>query len=243
MSTPHNRAVFGEIEKTVIMPGDPLRAKFIAENFLHGAVLVNDIRNIYAYTGMYKNTPLSVMASGIGIPSMGIYSYELFNYYGVESIIRVGSAGAYTNRLKLYDVVLAESVWSESTYAKTQNGYEGDTMLPDKELNEAIIKTAESLKTPLLRAKVHCTDAFYSEGKDYYRSIYKNHGCECVDMESFALLRNADVLKKKAACLFTIADSFPTGEKASAEERERAFTNMIELALETAQFTIQHDFT
>ena len=234
MSTPHNRAVYGEIAKTVLMPGDPLRAKFIAENFLQNAALVNDVRNIYAYTGTYKGTRLSVMASGIGIPSMGIYSYELFNYYGVDAIIRVGSAGAYTNRLKLYDVVLAESVWSESTYAKAQNGYEGDTMFPDKELNEVIIETADDIKIPLHQTKVHCTDAFYTEGKDDYRQIYIKHGCECVDMESFALLRNANVLNKKAACLFTVSDCFPTGEKASAEERQTAFTNMVKLALESA---------
>lgn len=234
MSTPHNRAEYGEIAKTVLMPGDPLRAKFIAENFLQGAVLVNDVRNIYAYTGKYKGTRLSVMASGMGIPSMGIYSYELFNNYGVETIIRIGSSGAYSNRLKLYDVVLAESVWSESTYAKAQSGYEGDTMQTDKQLNKVIIETANDIKMPLICAKIHCSDVFYAENNvDDYRQIYKKHGCECVDMESFALLHNANVLKKKAACLFTISDCFPTGEKASAEERQTAFTNMMKLALES----------
>lgn len=136
MSTPHNRAEIGEIAKKVLMPGDPLRAKFIAETFLENAKLVNEVRNMFAFTGTYQGEEVTVMASGMGMPSMGIYSYELFTHYGVEQIIRIGSAGTYVTDLKLKDVVLAESVWSESSFAHTQNGYESDIILPNKELND-----------------------------------------------------------------------------------------------------------
>ena len=135
MSTAHNEAKNGEIAKCVLMPGDPLRAKFIAETFLEDAKLVNQVRNMLAFTGTYKGKEVTVMASGMGMPSIGIYSYELFSQYGVEQIIRIGSAGAYTTDLKLRDVVLADSVWSESNYAKRQNGCEDDVMYPSKELN------------------------------------------------------------------------------------------------------------
>lgn len=147
--TPHNNAKIGEIARNVLMPGDPLRAKFIAETFLKDIKLVNSVRNTLAYTGTYKGKEITVMASGMGMPSIGIYSYELFNVYGVENIIRVGSAGAYVDKLDVYDVVLADSAWSQSTFAHTQNGYESDTTYPDKELNEKIIKTAERLGIPL----------------------------------------------------------------------------------------------
>ena len=127
--TPHNAAKNGEIAKTVLMPGDPLRAKFIAETFLENPVQFNAVRGMLGYTGTYKGKKVSVMGSGMGMPSIGIYSYELFKFYGVENIIRVGSAGAYTDKLELFDVVLADSAWSESIYAKVQNGYDGDTIL------------------------------------------------------------------------------------------------------------------
>ena len=136
--TPHNNAKIGEIAKNVLMPGDPLRAKFIAETFLDNIKLVNSVRNMLAYTGTYKGKEITVMASGMGMPSIGIYSYELFNVYGVENIVRVGSSGSYVDKLDVYDVVLADSAWSESTFARTQNGYESDTVYPDKELNEKL---------------------------------------------------------------------------------------------------------
>lgn len=234
MPTPHNQAKFGEIAKNVLMPGDPLRAKFIAETFLENIKLVNSVRNILAYTGEYKGKEITVMASGMGMPSIGIYSYELYSQYGVENIVRVGSAGAYTDKLNLFDVVLAESAWSESSFAKTQNGYDKDTTYPDVELNEKIIETAKKLNIPLHLEKIHSSDVFYTEPNvDGYKEINAKHGCECVEMESFALFHNAKVLGKKAACLLTISDSFTSEQKATPEERQTAFINMMKIALET----------
>lgn len=234
MPTPHNQAKFGEIAKNVLMPGDPLRAKFIAETFLENIKLVNSVRNMLAYTGEYKGKEITVMASGMGMPSIGIYSYELYSQYGVENIVRVGSAGAYTDRLNLFDVVLAESAWSESSFAKTQNGYDKDTTYPDRELNEKIIETAKKLNIPLHLEKIHSSDVFYTEPNvDGYKEINAKHGCECVEMESFALFHNAKVLGKKAACLLTISDSFTSEQKATPEERQTAFINMMKIALET----------
>lgn len=234
MPTPHNQAKFGEIAKNVLMPGDPLRAKFIAETFLENIKLVNSVRNMLAYTGEYKGKKITVMASGMGMPSIGIYSYELYSQYGVENIVRVGSAGAYTDKLNLFDVVLAESAWSESSFAKTQNGYDKDTTYPDRELNEKIIETAKKLDIPLHLEKIHSSDVFYTESNvDGYKEINAKHGCECVEMESFALFHNAKVLGKKAACLLTISDSFTSEQKATPEERQTAFINMMKIALET----------
>lgn len=234
MPTPHNQAKFGEIAKNVLMPGDPLRAKFIAEIFLENIKLVNSVRNMLAYTGEYKGKEITVMASGMGMPSIGIYSYELYSQYGVENIVRVGSAGAYTDKLNLFDVVLAESAWSESSFAKTQNGYDKDTTYPDGELNEKIIETAKKLNIPLHLEKIHSSDVFYTEPNvDGYKEINAKHGCECVEMESFALFHNAKVLGKKAACLLTISDSFTSEQKATPEERQTAFINMMKIALET----------
>ena len=232
--TPHNNAKIGEIAKNVLMPGDPLRAKFIAETFLEDIKLVNSVRNTLAYTGTYKGKEITVMASGMGMPSIGIYSYELFNVYGVENIVRVGSAGAYVDKLDVYDVVLASSSWSQSTFAHTQNGYEGDTTYPDEELNNRIIKTAEKLGIPLHVEKIHSSDVFYTEPNvDSYKEHFAKHGCTCVEMESFALFHNAKVLGKKAACLLTISDSFISHKVTTAEERQTAFTKMMEIALET----------
>ena len=234
MPTPHNQAKFGEIAKNVLMPGDPLRAKFIAETFLENIKLVNSVRNMLAYTGEYKGKEITVMASGMGMPSIGIYSYELYSQYEVENIVRVGSAGAYTDKLNLFDVVLAESAWSESSFAKTQNGYDKDTTYPDGELNEKIIETAKKLNIPLHLEKIHSSDVFYTEPNvDGYKEINAKHGCECVEMESFALFHNAKVLGKKAACLLTISDSFTSEQKATPEERQTAFINMMKIALET----------
>ena len=234
MPTPHNQAKLGEIAKNVLMPGDPLRAKFIAETFLENVKLVNTVRNTFAFTGEYKGKEITVMASGMGMPSIGIYSYELYSQYGVENIVRVGSAGAYTNKLDLFDVVLAESAWSESSFAKTQNGYDKDTTYPDEELNKKIIETAKKLNIPLHLEKIHSSDVFYTEKNvDGYKEINAKHGCECVEMESFALFHNAKVLGKKAACLLTISDSFTSDKKATPEERQTAFINMMKIALET----------
>lgn len=234
MSTPHNQASPGDFAKTVLMPGDPLRARFIAETFLENARLVNEVRGALGFTGTYKGKPVSVMASGMGMPSMGIYSYELYKFYGVDNIIRIGSSGSYTEELKLYDVVLAESVWSDSNYAKTQSGCADEILYPSQELNERILSSAAQLGTEVKPVRVHSSDVFYSEDTvDSYEEIYRKHQCVCCDMESFALFHNANVLHKKAACLLTISDCIPTGEKATPKERQESFTAMMEVALES----------
>ncbi len=234
MSTPHNNANYGDIAKTVLMPGDPLRAKFIAETFLENPVLFNTVRNMFGYTGTYKGKKVSVMGSGMGMPSIGIYSYELYNEYGVENIIRIGSAGGYTKEAKIYDVILANKAYSESSYAKTQCGYDSDTLYPDAELNEKLKKAAKELNIPLQEGGIHSSDVFYRQGGSDYMKDVVEKGCVAVEMESFALFSNAKVLGKKAACLVTISDSFVTPEITTAEERQTSFTNMMKIALEAA---------
>ncbi|QNM15280.1 MULTISPECIES: purine-nucleoside phosphorylase [Fusobacterium] len=232
--TPHNNAKLGDIAKNVLMPGDPLRAKFIAETFLENVRQVNAVRNMFAFTGTYKGKEITVMGSGMGMPSIGIYSYELYKFYGVENIIRVGSAGSYVDSLDLYDVVLANSSWSQSTFARVQNGSTSDTEYPSEDLNARIEKAAAKLNIPLHLEKLHSSDVFYTEQNvDGYKEISSKYGCACVEMESFALFHNAKVLGKNAACLLTISDSFTSNKQTTAEERQTAFTKMIEVALET----------
>ena len=219
------------IAKTVLMPGDPLRAKFIAEKFLTDVVQVNGVRNMLAFTGKYKNKKVTVMGSGMGMPSIGIYSYELYAFYGVESIIRVGSAGAYTDRLKLYDVVLAKDAWSESSYAKTMGVTGRKKLSATKTLNNRLIKSAEKSNVKLHIETIHSSDVFYRVEGDVYKEIYEKHNAVCVEMESFALFANAKQLGKKAACILTISDSLVTKEATSAIERQEAFKEMILVAL------------
>lgn len=234
MSTPHNEANKEEIAKVVLMPGDPLRAKFIADTYLSDVICFNKVRNMFGYTGTYKGKRISVMGSGMGMPSIGIYSYELFSQYDVEVIIRVGSAGSYCKEAKVYDVVLASEAYSESNYAKVQNGYELDKTYPDAELNDQIRDTAQRLNIAVVEGCIHSSDVFYQEDKSpYHERLYAEHGCIAVEMESFALFHNAKVLGKKAACLLTISDSFVSNEVTSAKERETSFTKMMELALES----------
>ena len=236
MSTPHNGAENGAFAKTVLMPGDPLRAKFIAENFLENPKLVTSVRNVYGYTGTYNGKEVSVMASGMGMPSIGIYSFELFTQYGVETIIRVGSAGAYTADLDLYDVVLADSAYSESSYARTQNGCEDDILYPSEETNERILAAAEKLGIPCKVARIHSSDVFYQDAnRGSFTRYPEKHGAKCVEMESFALFHNAKVLGKKAACILTISDSLVTKQETSSDERQNAFTAMMKVALEAAE--------
>lgn len=233
MPTPHIAAEKNEIARTVLMPGDPLRAKYIAEHWLSEAVLVNEIRGMLAYTGSYKGQAVTVMGSGMGLASIGIYSYELFKFYDVDRIIRVGSAGSYIPELDLYDIVLGKSCYSESTFGLAQNGDSADVKFADSGLNEAIIKAAQTLGTTVTSARIHSSDVFYRvEDMPDYRELAARHGCACVEMESFALFHNAQVTGKQAACLLTISDAFTTGAKATAKERQEAFGEMIELALE-----------
>lgn len=231
--TPHIEAKEDEIAKIVIMPGDPLRAKFIAETYLENYKLVNNIRGILAFTGQYKDKTVTVMASGMGMPSIGIYSYELFKFYNVEKIIRVGSCGAYTTDLNLYDLVLVNACYSESSYAKTQNGCEDNMIYASDYLNFYIKETAEELNEHITIANIHSSDVFYKEN-DNFKEIYNKYGCLASEMESFALFHNANVLGKKAACLLTVSNNLVTNEETTSLERQNSFTKMIELALESS---------
>jgi len=229
--TPHIEAKKGEIAKTVLMPGDPLRAKYIAEKYLTDVKLVNQVRNIFAYTGKYKDKEVTVMASGMGMPSIGIYSYELYKFYDVENIIRIGSAGAYTDTLDLYDLVLASEAYSLSSFAKIQ-GYDSELIKANEYLNNVIKVSAEKLNKKIRVGVIHSTDVFYGDAD--IKDLYENKKCLCVEMESFALFYNAIKLNKKAACLLTISDNLITHEETTSEERQIAFNDMMEVALETA---------
>ena len=235
MATPHISAKENVIAKTVLMPGDPLRAKFIADTFLEDVVQFNNVRGMLGFTGTYKGKKISVMGSGMGMPSIGIYSMELFKFYDVENIIRIGSAGAYTADLDLYDVVLAESSWSESSYAKTQGGHEGEYTYPSKELNEKLAGFAKELDIHVTVAPIHSSDVFYRDDQNAWKEIHKEKGAVCVEMESFALFHNAKMTGKNAACLLTISDNLVTHELTTSEERQNAFTNMMKIALEMAE--------
>lgn len=233
MATPHINAPEGAFAKTVLMPGDPLRAKFIAETFLENAEMVTNVRNIFGFTGTYKGKKVSVMASGMGMPSIGIYSHELYTAYGVENIIRIGSAGAYSDRHKVGDVVLGECAVSESTYADCLNGDKSNTLFPTKKLNDTIMAKSEETGIPCSMTRIHSADVFY-QAKTTWQNLQQTLGVDCVEMESFALFANAKHLGKGAACMLTISDSFVTGESMTAEERQNSFTNMMKLALEAA---------
>lgn len=235
MATPHNEADKGMVAKTVLMPGDPLRAEFIANTYLGSVTKFNSVRNMYGFTGKYKNKQISVMGSGMGMPSIGIYSYELYSQYDVDNIIRIGSAGSYCSEAEIYDVVLATEAYSESSYAKVQNGYDKDRTYPSQILNKKIIETSEKTGIPLIKGCIHSSDVFYRQDKTpYYKRLYEEKGCLAVEMESFALFHNAGVLGKNAACILTISDSFVSHKETTSEERQKSFTKMMELALETA---------
>ena len=232
--TPHNEAKKEDIAKTVLMPGDPLRAKYIAETYLEDYKLVNSVRNCFAYTGYYKGKRVTVMASGMGMPSIGIYSYELFKFYDVDTIVRVGSSGAYTDKLNLYDIVLVDNAYSDSAYAKCQNGETRDMLHGSDEVNNHIKETAERLNIPINFVNIHSSDIFYKDD-DNFPELYEKYGCAAVEMESFALFHNANVCGKKAACLLTISDNLVTHAETTSEEREKGFNKMIELALESVE--------
>lgn len=235
MATPHNNAPEGAYTKTVLMPGDPLRAKFVADTFLTDVRMVNNVRNCFGFTGLYNGRPVSVQASGMGMPSIGIYSHELYTQYGVENIIRIGSAGSYTARLDLNDVVLADSAYSRTSFALVHNGYKENINYPSKSLNEAILSTAKDVGIACKTCRVHSSDVFYtSPTSGTYRDLAEQSKSDCVEMESFALFHNACFLGKRAACLLTISDSFVSSKELSSEERQNSFREMMTLALETA---------
>ncbi|MBE6137808.1 MAG: purine-nucleoside phosphorylase [Erysipelotrichaceae bacterium] len=223
------------IAKVVLMPGDPLRAKYIADNYLTNVVCFNTTRNMLGYTGKYNGKPITVMGSGMGMPSIGIYSYELFNFYDVEAIIRIGSAGSYDEDLKVYDTVLVTEAFSESSYAKVGFGIRSKSLKSNSGLNKKLRNAAQKLGIEMKEAKIHSSDVFYGDDPNHWKELHDKFNCKCVEMESFALFANAKVLGKKAACLLTISDSFITHEVTSAEERQNSFNNMMKIALELAK--------
>jgi len=219
------------IAKTVLMPGDPLRAKFIADTYLTKVVTINTIRNMLGYTGYYGKKKVTVMGSGMGMASIGIYSYELYKFYDVQNIIRVGSCGAYSEELNLYDVILSTHAYSESSYAKTM-GVSSRKILPaNKTLNNKIVRAAEKLNIQLRLAKIHSSDVFYRLQMDEYKAIHEKFEVDAVEMEAFALFANAKALKKRASCILTVSDSLVKNEATSAQERQMSFTKMMEIAL------------
>lgn len=230
MPTAHIESKIEDIAKTVIMPGDPLRAKYIAENFLEDVICINKVRNCLGYTGTYKGKKITVFASGMGMPSIGIYSYELYKEYGVENIIRVGTAGSYDESLKVLDIVLTKNSYSDSSYAFVQNGYTKDHIEADSSLNQKILETANNLNLEVKTLDIYSSDVFYN---DIESNIVKEHNLKIVEMESFALFHNAKILGKKATCLLTISNNFVTGEETTSEMREKGFKNMMILALES----------
>lgn len=234
--TPHIEVKeHGIIAKTVLMPGDPLRAKYIADNFLENVERFNTVRNVFGYTGTYKGRRISVMASGMGMPSIGIYSYELFKFYDVDNIIRIGSCGAYTADLNLYDVILATDVWSESSFAKVQGKCNSDVIKASPKLNEKIENIAKELGMEIHKERIHSSDVFYRENFEEYKEIFEKQGCVAVEMEAFALFHNANATGKNAACLLTVSDNLVTHELTTSEERQNSFTKMMEIALELAE--------
>lgn len=230
--TPHiGESDKNKIAKTVIMPGDPLRAKYIAETYLIDYECINTVRNMLGYTGYYKGKKVTVMGSGMGMPSIGIYSYELFDFYDVERIIRVGSAGAYNADINLYDVVIASQAYSESSFAKVALGSDDNILAGSDKLNQELVKSAQSLGYDYHLSPIHSSDVFYRLNFDDYKAINEEHGCVCVEMESFALFANAKRLGKEAACILTISDNLVTHELTTSEERQVGFNKMMEIAL------------
>ena len=234
MATPHISAEKRDFAKTVLMPGDPLRAKFIAETFLENPVLVNNVRGVQGYTGTYKGVKVSVMASGMGCPSIGIYSYELFRFYDVENIIRVGSAGALTEKLKVRDVVAGIGSNHATGYADHFNM--PGTLAPtaDYTLLSTAVEAAKEKGIEMHVGNLLCHDAFYNEGGMQESLEWAKMGTLAVEMESTALYLNAARTGKRALVICTISDHLVTGEKTTSEERQSTFTQMMEIALETA---------
>ena len=233
--TPHINATPADFAPTVLMPGDPLRAKYIAENYLTDAKLVNNVRGIHGYTGTYQGTPVSVMASGMGMPSIGIYSYELFNFFDVKTIIRVGSAGALNPDIKVRDIVLGQGACTNSAYA-SQYGLPG-TYAPIASYN--VLRTCADIATemglPFHVGNLLSSDTFYADNGAEANAAWTKMGVMAIEMEAAALYMNAARYGKQALAMCTVSDHIVTGEATTAEERQNSFTQMMELALKTAK--------
>ena len=233
MSTHINAANKGDIAESILLPGDPLRAKFIAENFLDSPKLYNEVRNMYGYTGKYKGVPVSVQGTGMGMPSMGIYSWELIKNYGVKNLIRIGTAGSFQEKVKIKDVVMAISTSTDSNYVHAFNVPGNLAPTCSFELLLKAQAAAEKLGKPVHAGNVVTCDVFYETSPDWWKHWAKM-GVLAVEMEAAALYMNAAYLGANALCIVTISDHFVTGERASVEERQTSFTDMMQIALEAA---------
>lgn len=235
MATPHIEAEKEDIASLVIMPGDPLRAKHIVEEYFDDYKQVNSVRNMFAYTGHYKGKRITVFASGMGMPSMGIYAYELYNFYDVETIIRVGSCGGLKEDIKVLDVIMADSAYTVSTFAKTFRNYDGHEVEATKELNEIILNKAREKSIDVRHGRIITSDVFdvYVDKDEFYSNFPKDLEYIAAEMEAFALFFLAKLLNKKAACLLTVVDSHYDKRAVSSEERQNSLNNMIELALDS----------
>ena len=233
MSTPHNSAKMGDFAETVLLPGDPLRAKFIAETFLTDVVQVNGVRHMLGYTGYYKGKKVSVMGSGMGMPSIGIYCYELYAFYGVKTIIRVGSCGAYVPECKLFDIIIAQGACTNSNWAHQYNlpGTYSAIASFDLLKNAYDVATAKGYRTHV--GNILSSDIFYNDQPEVWQKWAKM-GCLGVEMESYALYCTAAALGKRALCILTVSDSLVSHEETTAEERQTSFKQMMEVALEVA---------
>lgn len=233
ITTPHINADSEDFGKTVLMPGDPLRSKFIAENYLENAKLVNNVRGIHGYTGTYKGTKISVMASGMGMPTIGIYSYELFNFFHVDNIMRIGSTGAIKEEVKVRDIVIGMGACTNSNYA-AQYGLPGAfAPIASYSLMKEAIQQAESLNVTYHVGNILSSDTFYSDDKTA-TAAWQKMGVLCVEMEAAALYMNAARANKNALAILTVSDHIVTGEETTAQERQNSFTQMMEVALNTA---------
>lgn len=231
--TPHINASPEDFTKTVLMPGDPLRSKFIAENFLDDARLVNNVRGVQGYTGKYEGKPVTVMASGMGMPSIGIYSYELYNFFGVENIIRIGSTGSINEDVKVRDIVFALGASTNSNYARQFELPGVFAPIADFGLLKKAVDNAEMLGASYHVGNVLSSDTFY-DAQDDANDRWIKMGVLCIEMETAALYMNAAKAHKKALGMFTVSDHILTGEALSAEERQTSFRQMMEIALKTA---------
>lgn len=231
--TPHINATPSDFAKTVLMPGDPLRAKFIAENFLENAKLVNNVRGIQGYTGTYKDVPVSVMASGMGMPSIGIYSYELYNFFGVENIMRIGSTGSLNEKVHVRDIVIGMGACYNSNYARQFNLPGTYSAVADYTMMKTAIDMCEKKGATYHVGNILSSDTFY-DADATCNDRWREMGVLCVEMEAAALYMNAAKAKKRALAIMTVSDHILTGEATTAEERQNSFTEMMEVALETA---------
>ena len=236
MATVHNNANKDDIAKTVIMSGDPLRVKQIAEEYLEDVKLVNMVRGMYAYTGTYKGKKLTVMAHGMGIPSAGIYVYELFKFYDVENIIRLGSCGAYKEDINLLDIILVDNSYTESNFSYTLNNEHVNMASSSKELNDKIEKIADKLKIRIIKGNVvssDCFDYYMTDLNQFLKRLPEDSNVIAAEMESFVIFYLAKLFNRKASCLLTVSDSHAKKQELSADERQKSLNQMTILALDS----------